>query len=303
MGEGTVFSQQSFIDVFANFCDQHDYGPSGYENLPDAEKTFSIKQYCVDSSNNIVEGVIGTGRYGRGADHLNISTDQVEEDARGPDDAVVLPYYFMLHIPSENSNRALFLLEKFGNLGTKGPFKEVLDDYCDLTGDSLVHMDPVVTRDLGEQLEGADRLLKLKFTKNTTAGSLHERLGSIFESDGQAKEVREFGQLSGSSLPMDIGAAQDELFEGDTSSVTIDGEEFNEGALTIEQDGSRKSLALFQDEVDMERIVNPERDNVDTDRQEHPDPLDMSRVAREFANEILDDHTEPSIPENNTCLD
>lgn len=291
MGEGTDFSVNSIIDVFDNFCSDYE---SGYENLPEMEKTLSVKERHSDG--NVIEGVLRTGRYGTGADHRNVNDDSLEEEARGADDAVVLPYYFLLVLPTDNKEQALLILEKIGNLGTKLPFEEVLDDWIGKRGNCLVHYDPVVTEDLYEKVENADRILSLELTKTRSAQALHDQLGSPFKSYGQADEKLVFGSsTAGSNIPVNVDELKDIFFNSDRSSVTIRDQEFSDGKLRIEDDGSQRTLSLFQEEVNMNQVLDFEEDDIDKNELGHPDPSDMSKVAREFANDILDDHNESGI--------
>lgn len=297
LGAGTNFQNDDFVDVLDRFLSTYSYSGGGYEKLPDAEKTFSIRQHSVSKSNRLVEGIIATGRYGRGADHLNITDDTLEEGARGPDDAVVLPYYFMFHIPEDNRSRALLILEKFGNLGTKGPLNTVFRDWAREAGNVIPHYEPVITDDLFEEVQDSNKLVELTLTKTRTARSLHDQVGSIFKSEGSAKEKFVFANVSGDSLPLDLDRVKDAFFNSDASSVTIHEQEFNEGKLSTRVNGSTRSFALFQDEADMERIINPEQDNMDMNSDKHPLPTSISRIGREFANEMLEDYNEPTIPE------
>ncbi|WP_440769355.1 hypothetical protein [Natronorubrum sp. DTA28] len=294
MGEGTDFSVNNLINVVDGFCSNY---KSGYENLPKMEKTFSIKKRKPDD--NVIEGIIRTGRYGTGADHRNVNDDSLEEGARGADDAVVLPYYFLLVLPSDNKKQALLILEKIGNLGTKMPLEEVFNDWVGKRGNCLVHYDPVVTEDLYEKVENADRILSLELTKTRSAQALHDQLGSPFKSYGQADEKLVFdSSTAGSNIPVNIDEMKDLFFNSERSAVTIRDQEFADGKLRIEDGGSQRTLSLFQEEVNMNQILDFEKDNIDKDDQGHPDPSDLSRIAREFANDILEDHNEDEISDS-----
>ncbi|AHG00841.1 hypothetical protein HALLA_09705 [Halostagnicola larsenii XH-48] len=292
MGEGTDFSVNNIIDAFDNFCSDYN---TGYEKLPKMEKTLSVKN--TNSNDEIIEGVLRTGRYGTGADHRNVNDDSLKEEARGADDAVVLPYYFLIVLPSDNKKRALLILEKIGNLGTKMPFEEVVSDWMGKRGNCLVHYDPVVTEDLYEKVENADRLLSLELTKTRSAKALHDQLGSPFKSYGQANEKLIFdSSTAGGNIPVNVDELKDVFFNSERSAVTIRDQEFSDGKLRIEDDGSQRTLSLFQEEVNMNQVLDFEKDDIDLDNQGHPDCSDLSEVARDFANDILDDHNEDGIP-------
>lgn len=281
-----------------SFCERYDVADEEYFNLKtisNMEKTFSVGHY--ETGERVIEGVFKTGTYGTGADHIDTESDEFTANARGRLDSVILPYYFLLALPSRSTHRALLILQKIGNKGTKIPLEEVLKDYLE-PKKGYVSFDPQITEELFSQIENADRLLELSFEKTMKAKAAHDEVADKFQDGGSIKHKLVYGHARGSSLQLVKEKLKETLFNQEKDGIKIGGQEYNDGSLTVNVDGSQRSFALFQEEADMERILNPEQDNLDMNDQNHPKPESLSVTAREFANEILGKGGEPKIPED-----
>ena len=296
------FDRDSIIDIFANFCESF-VGDDALSThiLREQQKTFTLEGYSRE--NRTLQGVMLVGRWGEGAFHFNVDDEVRDREARSPSDAVEIPYFFLMHLPERNTNRALFIIHKPGNSGAKKPFVTTFKNW--LHDNIYIEFEAIVSESLIEQIEDADHLLRLKLRKDRVADAPHQRLGGIFEDEREVKQVVEFSAREGPDLPLNRENMLERLrgllqSSNNTSPATtsILGEEFNEAKLTIEEDGSRRTFSINDDEVNMERIIEPEEDNISFDHQRHPKPHSMSRVSIEFANSILRRHQEPEISED-----
>ncbi|AXR82298.1 hypothetical protein AArcMg_2302 [Natrarchaeobaculum sulfurireducens] len=288
--------------MLAKFCDRYDLGEDEYQNMKrikdDMEKTFSVDDYSVNG--RYIHGVFATGTYGTGADHIDTEEDKIKRNARSPVDAVVLPYYFLFALPENDTERGLLILQKIGNKGTKGVVEEILKHWLEL-GDKKgnVEFDPEVTEDLIKQILEADRLLELKFTKKQSSKATHEvvsdLLSDVIDEEGFLEQKIIFSGTRTSNLPIAKEKLSEALFNKETTSVKVLGQEFNQGSLKAEVNGSQRTFSLFQDEAEMERLIDEEKDDVDLDANKHPTMESISEIAIEFANEIFDKYNEEPI--------
>lgn len=282
------------LGVFEDFLDAH-LDKTVVDD--EKERTFSVRRY--ERSGNTIEGVFIGGSYGRGADHYNIEQGTRDRGAQGPDDSVETPYYFLLHLPENDPTRALFLLEMIGSGSVKGPFDEIFQDFLrDIDDTTMFNISKVVSKDLIEQVEGADRVLSLKMEKERRAAELYKRVGKIFQGDGpSAKEKLEIKATTGKSIPLDINGLREIVDNKETKSYEIMDEEYDDAKLSIRVDDSTRTLSIFEEDVRMEQIIEPEKDGVERDEQMNPVPASLSPIARNFASDILRRHGEEPLPE------
>lgn len=296
-----MFDRVSIIDIFERFSgDFLGDNPGNTEILRDQQKTFTLDGF--HRENRTLQGVMDVGKWGEGANHFNVSNEERERGARSPADAVEIPYFFLLHLPDRNTQRAIFILHKPGNSGAKRPFETTLKDW--MHDDIYLEFNPIMSDNLLEQIQDADRLLKLKLKKDRVAEAPHQRLGGLFEDERDVKQVVEFSANQGQNLPLNREDPIERIrsFLGSSNNTspattTIIEEEFSEAKLSIEEDGSTRTFSIDDDEVNMQQVLDREDDNLSTDSQGHPTPESMSPVTIEFANDILRRHQEPEINE------
>lgn len=302
-----TLDRDSIIDIFADFCNYYlGDDPSSTEILRKAQNTFTLEGYRRE--NRTLQGIMLVGGWGEGANHFNVEQEHRTREARTRNDSAEIPYYFMVHLPERDTKRALFIIQKPGNYGAKGTLESVLKIWLH----NKIHFDlnAIMSDDLLEQILQADRILRLKLKKDRIAEAPHQRLGSIFESEREVKQVVEFSAQAGQSLPLTrenpverirelLSRYNDITGSNNTSpaTTTILDEEFDDAVLSIEEDGSTRSFSIENDEVTMQRIIDPELDNISFNSLGHPKPKSMSRVAVYFANNILSDHQEPTLDE------
>lgn len=315
----STFPDDDVISLLKRFLEEYQGDePENTEVLKEQEKTFTVDQ--IRRTGRTLQGTVKVGRYGEGADHYNIDDEDREVGARGPYDAVERPYYFLFHLPERNKEHAVFIIYKPGNLGAKGVYETVLEDWIEDLSTRIENrvyheFEAIVEHDLMEQIEEADRLLTLTLSKKKVASAPNDRLGSLIDTEKDFKQEITFKHHQGQSLPLKLDDLQenissflpggddsedDGLDNHEPSTVGILDQTFNDAKLSIEEETSTRTLSFTRDGVHMEHIFDPEEENVSLNEQEHPVPEDLSALAIEFANEILDMHYEENIDSTHT---
>lgn len=126
------FENNGFISTFKNFINQN---IKQYETHEDLEKIFKFED-CKDDTyrdNKIpmfkyIFGKIKTGSYGLEAEIIDSLTGSVNYN-KNMNDAEVMPFFFLIAIPTGDKTRGVVVLQTNGIYGIKKLFEKIVGDY------------------------------------------------------------------------------------------------------------------------------------------------------------------------------
>lgn len=293
---------------------------SGYVD-EDREKSLTIRQLessgTGDHDKVTVEGVFGYGKFGRSADHLNIEKLQNElppssarnPNARDQSTAEVRRLYFLFHIPRDKKSRGILILHAWGQSGIKGMLYSTLqeplkEDYVEGSSEENkglnFSMNPIASKDLVQRLTEVN-IHGFELVKRNTPTSAYGSNSNVL---GNARDAKaRFTIDTNLNVSLDEEAAktlvskiQDsdypyaEIFPSQVDTQNIDSIKAH-----INAEGSNK-IDLEQDRVRMKRVINEDiQYNQETYR---PKMYTIGNVAREFANEQLEEYDLERLDEN-----
>lgn len=123
---------EEFLEIFNDFIDQNNLR---YENNEKLEKIFKFDDCEIisfpDERNVLFKyltGTIKTGAYGQESEIVNSITGNVGYN-KSETDAEVMPFNFIMAIPTGENNKGILILQKNGVFGIKTLLEEVLSDY------------------------------------------------------------------------------------------------------------------------------------------------------------------------------
>jgi hypothetical protein len=154
-------NQQDFFDIlqnFLNYLNQQPVVDNGKQN------TIQVNQINIDVNKRIIAGIVDSGSYGINSKLVNIHTQQTSY-LRNPDDAEILPFYFMFYLPKDR-DEGIFLIENIGRYETKKAFCKVLRDFTSSKYDGIsVDINKLIPSQLLDHFLSKSKITKLKFIK------------------------------------------------------------------------------------------------------------------------------------------
>ncbi|MDZ8056570.1 MAG: hypothetical protein RMX63_34665 [Aulosira sp. ZfuCHP01] len=176
-----------FIDIF------YDYLSNVLPASPINNKTGEvIKVISLKKDNRTIYGQFEAGKNGYGSKLLDTITDTVSYE-RKPLEAELIPYYFLVRIPSK-VDKGIVILQRFNNIGVKTLFFDNLIQYLKdkFSDEFLVDINPLVPKGLiKEYING--RFIKLRLIKQGYPKDIFDRnpngMPDENEFDGQCELV------------------------------------------------------------------------------------------------------------------
>jgi len=258
-------SSNSFIDfygIFVDFCDR--YTENNIINREDSQKTLFFERYTSKPSYRIVYGTIKSGDYGYEADFLDIRQRRLIRSARQSHHSELIPFFFLLHLPLvRNRDRGFLILETFRNQGIKSILQDALEGYLkDITGQNNLRLEinPLISQELVQKLESADRILEIKFIKRKIPRNVADK--NLLENYEDIYEERSFKIKRNRSLRF-IGGITDNLIAKlknvEYPYYEIQDEKYDQIKIVIESEGSTHTLTINGGpKLRERRILNPE---------------------------------------------
>lgn len=125
-----------------------------------------------------LEGRLEVGAYGWEAELRKVDTYKRQYE-RQMEDAEVLPFYFLLHLPRRDSHGVL-ILQRFGPHGVKTAFERELSA-CLRQKDLTLDLDPLVPEAFVERLKDTERVRKVRLIRTELPSDIAEafQLGGV----------------------------------------------------------------------------------------------------------------------------
>lgn len=206
----SLSSGHDFLDI----SDKYFQSISDLVTEASEQKAFQGKNHVRE--NRLMWGLIESGNYGYGATLKNVRTRKVQYE-RDTNDVELLPYFYMLYVPS-GYDRSILILQKFGNLGIKSILSNALihqfntdHEVFDLKLDFKPYLDPHVLYHY--ITHGAVK--KLRFVRRSLPNDIADRVRKSI-SKGEASGEVEFtiSKTNSSTLRAVLGDALDDLKAG-----------------------------------------------------------------------------------------
>jgi len=282
---------QTFIELFESYCDAWRTSQGAHVD-DDLQKTLRVSQsddeLAVDYDNNLVEGIFRYGEYGERINTYDTETGETEEEVIQPEQAADTPYYFLLHIPEEEPEKAVIVLEERGNVGIKGRFQDAVQRK--LPSGISQEMGNITDDSVYDTMRNASRIKKLVVETTESPHELGGQFGDAFSPSSTAKKMR-YTATDDGSINLDVNELEDWMENDENPFTNVGGETYTKFKLTVESAGSQTTIDLFERSIGLSRnLEGVEREGG------HPVPAFMSRKARQFVNQELLPSGASSIP-------
>lgn len=172
---------EDFLTFFQRYIQSFDHQLEVNENQ---QKTLILDsdQLRVSTADRTISGIIESGDYGFASKFLNIRTEQ-ELFQRSAEDTEILPFYFLLHLP-ENETKGYLMLQRFGIHGINSIFRYHLSQFLRTQFNDLkLEMQPVVSTRLFQELIREGNIKEYRLTRYNLPADVTERLGIVESRD------------------------------------------------------------------------------------------------------------------------
>jgi len=295
------FPFNNLADYFQDFLEEYT-GEENFHINEDKEKTFTV-QRPVKRQGNTIEGRFKSGEWGQNADFLDVEEHERIEDARQENHAEEIPYYFIFHIPDQNPYQGLLILSRYKRKGIKSVFEDIFyPRKRDMTaGDAYMDIEPHYSDKVVEEINNADSIASLKFRGQdmVAAREQYAERKSLDRLDADIEGVMDVG-LEMKLTPNDnqgafrnfVHAVRSEDTDTDFEYGQLETGKFSSASVTVVEGESQLTFPLWEDEVQMRMDVNPDDHDLDI-YGGYPTPYSLGRVARQLANDLMDDLSTP----------
>lgn len=291
------FPTNNLADYFEDFLQEY-VGDDDVEINRDHEKTFTVED-TYERNGNTIEGRFKSGEWGRNADFFDIDEYTRLEDARKENHAEEIPYYFLFHIPDQDSTEAMLILSRYKRKGIKTLFGDLFrprNRDMDV-GDAYMDIEPHYSDEVLEKINEADRIASVKFRGKQSFAAREEYADrkNIQRLDDELSGQLDFGvELKMTPKGNQSGFRQyvkGLLDDGDDSNFDygrIHDQEFSSADLTVVEGESQLTFSLWKERIQMRMDVDPEEYDLDI-YGGYPTPYSLGRVARQLANDLMRD--------------
>lgn len=169
-------NQGIFDNLLEQFCNRFE---DEYNNNETLEKVFKIEEYrdinCDTFNTRIFK--IKSGKYGVSSEIVDTDTGEVAY-VRNESEADVMPFYFSMAVPTNDSDTGLIIFENVGIYGIKSIFKESFKEICFYNDDeySLIIRN-VLPAEYIERFLSRGILKRIRFIRNNIPHNTAERMG------------------------------------------------------------------------------------------------------------------------------
>ena len=252
---------------------------------PTPENT-TLQASTFDTNGRKLHGIIQKGDFGIETNIYNLETRALSYH-REVNDVEFMPYYFLLYVPN-NSRNCYLALQKTGVSGIKTNFeKDFKEYYRDNYDDYWVKFNPLIPRDLIEQLLGRGRVTKLRLIQNQVRSDIADNyLDEIRRDRINTIELR-INAKKGTGF--DIADRIMDHFSGGqivTDFIQVENFEYDTIKVEIDVNGKKKTIDLLNPENLISTINFDEEIEIGSDG--HPVFDEIDRMANEILDNIYD---------------
>ena len=286
----TLSSFRGGQDLLSAFDDYLTGLKSSYSVDQDRQRILRVTR--IERRNRSISGVVETGQYGYEAELHDVNTQSVSH-IRTPDEAEMMPFFFLASIPSSRDEGVL-ILQRRANYGIRTVF---LNDFAQhlkgLFPELLVEFNPLVTQGLLDRYLNGGSLKQLRFIRfpvspdiaDNVAGGGHDEQTEQIELRISARRNHALPYWNRLRDGIQRGRPSNELIE--VREITDFGFEYDTIKAEVETDGNRRTVDLA--DLLKLRAYYDITSEVEVDPSGHPRFESISDIASGLLGDALEE--------------
>lgn len=163
---------KDFLSIFAEYLEQLKTTAS---HDRDQQHLIGVTKHAVDG--RVIHGLFRAGDYGYEADLYDIEEQHISYNRKSTE-AQLLPFYFLLSVPT-SFDRAVLILERFQQYGVRSAlwthFRSFFQEHVP---DVTLTLNPLVPAGLLEKLQSAQNVRSVRFIQFGVPSDIADALGS-----------------------------------------------------------------------------------------------------------------------------
>ena len=230
-----------------------------------------------------VSGVIERGEYGFSSTLFDTEDDRVAYNRR-PQDADLLPHYYLFDIP-RTASEGVIMLERFGQSGIKGTLELDLDTYFrDAHPGFRLRFAPLVPRNLLDLYLKKGRLVRVRLVKFGAPSDIADKFDKGHDESEVTTEIRISAHRSGTVPLLDRLAPVISGRRHVTEFLELKSIEYDAVKIEVEVGGTRRTINL--DNPDALRATTDVTQEVEIAANGHPTIESIDSVARDILADV-----------------
>ena len=234
---------EDLVNVFNQYLVQR---TTAHSDDPDGQKLLHVTRSQQNS--RVISGIVETGQYGYEAELHDVNTFTVSH-VRTPNEAEMVPFYFLVSIP-HNRDEGVLLLQRRAQFGIRTVFLKDFSEYFrNLYPEIIVEFNPLVTQELIDRYLNGGILKQLRLVRfavgtdiasNVVGG--HDEQSDQIELRISAKRNEALPYISRILDSIREGRPPDQLIElSEISDVDFD---YDTVKVELEMNGTRRTVDL-----------------------------------------------------------
>lgn len=178
-------------DLLNLFKEYFTYLEGGLEKNDSQMKAIRLKEKSlrIKSGERSYSGIFESGSYGYQSDIVNVNTNK-KKSTKTTEDAEILPFYFLLHIP-QKMDVGVIMLQRFGQYGINTVFRESLRIFLSEKHQISIDINEYVSKELAEEFLKEDSIKEIILTKNNLPSDVANQLNlSSYDTKSLCLEIR-----------------------------------------------------------------------------------------------------------------
>lgn len=250
---------------------------------PKQKKLLSVNRLI--SNDRLLNGIIETGDYGYESNLRDIHLNSISYK-RGIDDAEMLPFYFLMHLP-KNTDEGIVILQRFKQFGIRKHLLEDFRDYFTSKYPNLnVEINPLVPEVLIRQSFYNGRIIKIRFIQF----KIPKEIEDVYDNPDH-EEIEGHTELSVSvkrndNLPI-VGPILDFLKGNRALNKIVELHDFNYEDIKVELMVNKNHRTISLTNLNKVRAYYDITDKVKLDKSGHPSFESIDNIGRELLEDLI----------------
>ena len=279
-----------FFNFFQKYISSFDHQLEINENRKKSLKLDSSR-LIINSGSRMISGIVESGDYGYESTIYNTTSGE-ERYKRQIDDTEIKPFYFLIHLPS-NQDKGFVILQRFGIYGIHGIFKTHLTSFFKGEFENLqLDFFPFVSRQLAQAFIERGRIREFTLTRYNLPSDIIEKLGMVGHEENIMSIELKIKARRNKNLPL-IGKVRNFINNPNARIFTIqeldnlgfDGN--HKSKMRIELGGNTRTVDLA--DTGQIRPYYDVDNEVDKDISGHPTLESIDRVAKKLINDLQEE--------------
>lgn len=236
------------------------------------------------SMDRLLNGIIETGDYGYESNLKNIDRGSISYK-RKIDEAEMLPFYYLIHLP-KNNDEGIVILQRFKQFGIR---KHLLDDFTEYFTSKYpnlnIEINPLVPETLIQQSFYNGRIIKIRFIKFEIPKEIEDAYDNPNHKEIEGQTELSVSVKRNDNLPI-LNPILEYLKGNRALNKIVELQDFNYEDIKVELMVNKTHRTISLTNLNKVRAYYDITDKVKEDKGGHPSFESIDKIARELLKDL-----------------